>query len=237
MTEEQNSIDLRDFGRRKHALFVNVSDTDRSLDPLINLFYAQAIHLLCYEADHTYVTHRLPRAVRFYFDDFAANTLIPDFDKLISVIRSRNIAFSIVLQSISQLEQLYGAPAATTILNGCDTLIYLGGQDVQTGDLIARKANRPLGEILAMPLDKEYLFVRGQKPVMTAKCDIRKHPKYAYIHEVNLENTEAEEILREGGLPFYTGDPAVDGIEDTKWNWVPKKKEVPLPEGEEHPFE
>ena len=51
MTEEQNSIDLRDFGRRKHALFVNVSDTDRSLDPLINLFYAQAIHLLCYEAD------------------------------------------------------------------------------------------------------------------------------------------------------------------------------------------
>ena len=110
-----------------------------------------------------------------------------------------------MLQSISQLEQLYGAPAATTILNGCDTLIYLGGQDVQTGDLIARKANRPLGEILAMPLDKEYLFVRGQKPVMTAKCDIRKHPKYAYIHEVNLENTEAEEILREGGLPFYTG--------------------------------
>ena len=176
-------VDLKAFGRRKCALFVNVSDTDRSMDCLVNLFYTQALHVLCYEADHCFRNHRLPVPVRFYFDDFAASTFIPDFDKIISVIRSRNIAVSVILQSISQLEHLYGSAASATILNGCDTMLYLGGQDVQTSNWVAQKANCPLGDALYMPLDKAYLFVRGNRPKIVSKYDLTHHPKYPEIRE------------------------------------------------------
>ena len=183
ITGSGRSIDLRRFGRRKCALFVNVSDTDRSMDTLVNLFYTQAIHTLCYEADHCYRNHSLPVPVRFYFDDFAAGTMIPDFDKIISTIRSRNISVSILLQSLSQLDQLYGPSAAATIVNGCDTLLYLGGQDVDTSDTIARKLNRPLGDVLYMPLDRGWLFLRGEEPKLVKRYPLEKHPKYHMLSE------------------------------------------------------
>ena len=89
----------RDLGRSRMAVFLNVSDTDRSMDRLTNLFYAQALHELCESADH-YPDPRLPVPVRIYLDDFATNVYIPDFDKIISVIRSREIYVSVILQSI-----------------------------------------------------------------------------------------------------------------------------------------
>ncbi len=84
-------IHMARLGREKTALFLGVSDTDRSMDRLANLFYAQALHLLCDEADRS-PSRRLNVPVRFILDDFAANAFIPDFDKILSVIRSRNIS-------------------------------------------------------------------------------------------------------------------------------------------------
>ena len=78
-------------------------------------------------ADSDYTDNRLPVHVRFHLDDFAANVLIPDFDNIISFIRSREIAVSIVLQSLSQLQKMYGNAWAKTILNNCDNCLYLGG--------------------------------------------------------------------------------------------------------------
>lgn len=124
-------IDFRSLGREKTAVFLTISDTDRSMDGLVNLFYTQALQTLCNSADKDYPDHRLPVPVRFILDDFATNVRIPDFDKIISVIRSREIYVSIILQSISQLSALYGSGESTTIINNCDNCLYLGGQDVE----------------------------------------------------------------------------------------------------------
>ncbi|MCM1497502.1 MAG: type IV secretory system conjugative DNA transfer family protein [Clostridium sp.] len=154
---------FRDLGERKMALFVNISDTDRAFDRLANVFYTQAIQQLCKEADSR-PDGRLKVPVRMILDDFASSAYIPDFDKIISVIRSREISVSLILQSLSQLETMYTPAQAKTIINGCDHLLYLGGQDVDTAGYIGTKANQPIGNILNMGLDDAYLFARGTVP-------------------------------------------------------------------------
>ena len=193
-------IDFASLGRKKTALFLTVSDTDRSLDPLAALFYAQALQELCAEADRK-PEHRLAVPVRFYLDDFAANVAIPDFDKTVSVIRSREISVSIILQSLSQLESLYGHAKALTILNGCDNLLYLGGQDVETAKHVSIKANKPVSSVLNMPLDGAWLFTRGREPQQVRKYDVERHPLYGgYAHE------PAEARFCREGAGFDFGD-------------------------------
>lgn len=178
-------IDFRSLGREKTAVFLTISDTDRSMDGLVNLFYTQALQTLCNSADKDYPDHRLPVPVRFILDDFATNVRIPDFDKIISVIRSREIYVSIILQSISQLSALYGSGESTTIINNCDNCLYLGGQDVETAKYIAVKANKTPDSILNMPLHCAYLFTRGQKAKLVTKYDIRTHESYPELMEAS----------------------------------------------------
>ena len=128
------------------------------------LFRSQALQGLCRSADRDYPDHRLPVSVRFILDDFATNTVIPDFDSIISVIRSREIYVSIIIQSLSQLEGLYGHAKAMTIINNCDNCLYLGGQDVETASYFSLKMNRTVDTILNLPLDAAILFTRGQRP-------------------------------------------------------------------------
>ncbi len=151
------------MGREKTAVFLTVSDTDRSMDRLADLFVTQAVHTLCRSADRDYGDSRLAVPVRFLLDDFAAGIFIPDFDKIISVIRSREISVSIILQSISQLESMYGHAGAMTIINNCDNCLYLGGQDVETARYISTRADKWIRTILEMPLDEAWLFTRGSR--------------------------------------------------------------------------
>ena len=177
-----HKVNFADLGREKTAVFLNVSDMDRSADRLVNLFYTQALQALCQSAD-SYPDHRLPVPVRFILDDFAANAEIPDFDKIISVIRSREISVSIILQSLSQLESIYGKSRTMTIVNNCDNCLYLGGQDVDTAQYIAYKANKTADTILNLPLEAAYLFIRGQRPRTVRKYDLRSHPLYHALPE------------------------------------------------------
>lgn len=140
-------IDFRTLDQRKTAVFLNISDTDRSMDRLVGLFHSQALHTFCDTADHS-PGHRLTVPVRLILDDFTAGTYIPNFDKIISIIRSREISVSIILQSLSQLEALYGHARAATIINNRDQLLYLGGQDVETARFIGTKANKSANTIL-----------------------------------------------------------------------------------------
>lgn len=149
---------------------------------MINLLYTQALQSLCAAADRS-PGHRLKIPVRFYLDDFAANFTIPDFDKITSVIRSREISVSVIIQSISQLESMYGRARASTILNNCDNFLFLGGTDVDTAHLVAQRANKPVSAILGMPLDAAMLFTRGQPPQMVKKYDLRTHPLYTRLPE------------------------------------------------------
>ena len=170
-------IDFASLGKKKTAVFLTISDIDRSMDPLANAFMTQALQVLLRSADNDYPDHRLPIPVRLYLDDFATNLYIPDFDKIISVVRSREISVSIILQSITQLYSLYGDARAKTILNNCDQQLYLGGQDVDTARYISIKANKPIHTILSMPLNHAYLFIRGQRPISTEKYNIQEFEK------------------------------------------------------------
>lgn len=167
-------VNFARMGRKKTALFLTVSDTDRSADSLVDLLYLQAFQSLFREADRNTADHRLRVPVRFILDDFTCNAVIPDFDNIISVIRSREISVSIIIQSLSQLEGLYGRARAMTIVNNCDHCLYLGGQDVETARYFSIKMNRTMDSILNLPLDHAYLFTRGERPKKVEKFNLRQ---------------------------------------------------------------
>ena len=170
-------VDMKSFLKRKTALFLSVSDSDRSQDPLINLFYTQALQYLMAAADKR-PDSRLPIPVRFILDDFSTNTLIPDFDKISSVIRSREIYVSLVIQSLSQLEGLYGHAKAQTIINNCDHCLYLGGTDTETARYFAEKFNCQVSTVLNLPLDTMFIFARGSEPRKVQKYDLAEDEIY-----------------------------------------------------------
>ena len=189
-----HKIRFRDIATKRIAVFLHISDTDRSMDRLATLFYSQALQVLCNYADRQ-PGGRLPVPVRFYLDDFAAasDCCIPDFDKIISVIRSREISTTVILQSLSQLEASYGHAKSLTILNNADHLLYLGGQDVETARYISAKADKSVSTILQMPLDCAYLFTRGARPEQVRKYRLENHPLYVETPEYRRQReTDAE---------------------------------------------
>lgn len=179
LLDHPQKINLPDIGERKTAVFLHISDTDRSMDRIAALLYTQALQVLCSSAD-AQPTRRLKVPVRLILDDFAAaaDACIPDFDKITSVIRSREISVSIILQSLSQLEASYGHSKAMTIVNNCDHLLYLGGQDMETARYVATRANKSMTRILQMPLDCAWLFERGTDPRQVLKFNLKDLPLY-----------------------------------------------------------
>lgn len=171
------SADEFDFpllGCEKTALFVIVSDSDRTMDTLANLFFAHAMQELCEFADNECKDQRLPVPVRFILDDFATNCRIDEFPRIISSIRSRAVSVMLMLQSEAQLEEGYGADSSTIISN-CDTYIYLGGNDVYTASQIGKRCNKPLAKVLNMPVGNCWVFHRGSEPTYTSVSDPEKY--------------------------------------------------------------
>lgn len=162
-----------DLRREKTALFLNVSDTDRSMDWLVALFYAQAMRELINTKEAPGEPF-LP--VHIIMDDFAAGCKVENFDRLSSVVRSRGIYLSVIIQSIAQLESLYGN-AAATITDNFDTLLYLGGNDPRTASYIGNRANRPAHAILSMNLKDAMLFQRGHACRHVKKYKLEDHPQ------------------------------------------------------------
>lgn len=164
MMMKKDDIDITSIGQRKTALFVVVSDTDRSLDGLVNIFFSQAMNELCRYADKECEDGRLPIPVRFILDDFATNCKIEEFPRMVASIRSRGISTMLLIQSEAQLKEGYGADDKT-IIGNCDTYVYLGGNDVDTAKSVAERCDVPLRKILNMPVGTNWIFRRGQEPV------------------------------------------------------------------------
>ncbi|MCM1164820.1 MAG: type IV secretory system conjugative DNA transfer family protein [Lachnospiraceae bacterium] len=158
---ELESFDIASLGKRKTVLFLNVSDTDGTFDKIINIFYSQALQTLCSVADDN-PGGKLEIPVRIIMDDFAASAKLNEFDRIISVIRSREVSVSIILQSMTQLESMYNHSEATTIINNCDHIIYLGSQDYETAQFIGRRTNRLPENILTLSRDKLILVTNGE---------------------------------------------------------------------------
>ena len=164
MMMKDDDIDITSIGQRKTALFVVVSDTDRSLDGLVNIFFSQAMNELCRYADKECEDGRLPIPVRFILDDFATNCKIEEFPRMIASIRSRGISTMLLIQSEAQLKEGYGSDDKT-IIGNCDTYVYLGGNDIDTAKSVAERCDVSVRKILNMPVGTNWIFRRGQEPV------------------------------------------------------------------------
>lgn len=157
-----SDIDIKSIADKRTAVFVNVSDTDCSKDAAINIFYTQVMDILCRYADSLPDKH-LPIPVRFILDDFGSSAKIEGFEKIISNIRSRGISVLLLLQSISQLKQGYGA-GYNTILANCGTQYYMGGSDPDTAEYFSLLTNKPVEKILNMPYMTHWLIRRYGQP-------------------------------------------------------------------------
>lgn len=158
----KDGFDFRMLGQKPTVLFVEVSDTDRSMDILSNLFFTQLLNALCSYADEECENGSLPIQVQFILDDFSTNVKLIGFENMISNIRSRNISTMLMIQDLSQLNASYGK-SSQTIISNCASCLYLGGT-FQSASEFSKWANRPVHEFLNMPIDSCWLFRIGQKP-------------------------------------------------------------------------
>ena len=213
---EYDDLELDTLGDQKTALFVILSDTDSTFNFVAALMYSQLFNLLCDKADDFY-GGRLPVHVRLILDEFANIGQIPNFDKLIATIRSREISASIILQSQSQLKTIY-KDAADTIVGNCDSTLFLGGKEKstlkeisellgkETIDLYNQSENRgsqvshglsyqKLGkelmtqdELAVMDGGKCIFMLRGVRPFLSDKYDLTRHPNYRYTADADPKN-------------------------------------------------
>ncbi len=177
-----DDIDIASIGQKKTALFVVVSDTDRSLDGLVNIFFTQAMNELCRYADKSCEHNTLPVPVRFILDDFATNCRIEDFPRMIASIRSRGISTMLMIQAESQLTEGYGYDGRT-IIGNCDSYVYMGGNDVETAKAVAERCDMPLKKILNMPVGTNWIFRRGQAPVNAKNLDLDEYLMELYADD------------------------------------------------------
>lgn len=227
-----DEMELDKIGDKKTALFLIMSDTDTTFNFVIAMLQSQLFNLLCDKADDVY-GGRLPVHVRVIADEFANIGQIPQFDKLIATIRSREISASIILQSQSQLKAMY-KDSADTILGNCDTTLFLGGKEKTTlkemSELLGKetidlyntsetrsnqksfglnyqKTGKQLmteDEIAVMDGGKCILQIRGARPFFSDKYDITKHKNYRYLADENEKNRyKVEKELN----PQYTPKP------------------------------
>ena len=183
MMTNPDKVDLKVIGREKTAVFLNVDDTDRSMDKFVNIFYTQALQMLVEEADSR-PESCLKVPVRFILDDFATNTIIPDFDNIISVIRSRGMSVSIIIHNVTQLEGLYDPCRANTIISNCDTVLYLGGQDERTASMVAARTGDSLLDVLYMKMNEVYILRPYGKNKKAKKYNLADHPGYVNVMNV-----------------------------------------------------
>lgn len=174
-----DTLDFNSIGHKKTALFVSVSDVDRSKDRLVSLFYSLLLNALRNEADRQ-PDLGLPVHVHMFLDDFATNVSIHNFPNYISSMRSREVSFSIVLQSEDQLQRLYGANAGTIISN-CAYYLFLGSNDLECCQKIARRLNAPLDKVLYKPRDQVFVLNNFERPITDTVFNLTSHPEYSKL--------------------------------------------------------
>ena len=222
-----DELELDTLGEKKTALFVIISDTDATFNFIVSIMYSQLFNLLCDKADDVY-NGRLPIHVRCLLDEFANIGQIPQFEKLIATIRSREISASIILQSKSQLKALY-RDNASTIEGNCDTTLFLGGKEKdtlkdlaeilgkETIDLYNTSDTRGMSqdEIAVMDGSKCIMQLRGVRPFFSDKFDITKHKQYPLLSDYDKKNEfDIEKYVKNRNRLRFKRDDVVDEVCD-----------------------
>ncbi len=212
-----DELELDKLGDKLTALFIIISDTDTTFNFIVAMLYTQLFNLLCEKADDEY-GGKLPYHVRCLLDEFANIGQIPNFEKLIATIRSREISASVVLQSKNQLKAIY-KDHANTIEGNCDTTLFLGGKEKdtlkdlaeilgkETIDLYNTSENRgqqqsygmnyqkvgkdlmSQDEIAILDGEKCIMQLRGVRPFLSKKYDISKHENYMMLSDYDKKNS------------------------------------------------
>ena len=240
---EDDELDLTDMGEHKTALFIITSDTTKTFNFMATILYTQLFNLLCELADDKY-DGRLPVHVRCILDEFANIGQIPNFEKLIATIRSREISASIILQSKSQLKALY-KDNADTIEGNCDTTLFLGGKEKSTlkdlAEILCKetidlyntsdtRGNSPSkginyqktgkdlmsqDEISVMDGGKCICLLRGVRPFLSNKYDITKHKRYKELSDYDKKNEfDIEHYVSHYGIAEVHEDDEIDEVFD-----------------------
>ena len=207
----RDEMHLENLGETKAALFLVLSATDSTYNFIAAMLYNQMFHELMDVQAAKYPKNRLPRNVVCILDEFCNIGKIPEFDKKLSVMRSYGISASIILQSRSQLQDLYGKEKAASIVGNCDTEIFLGGKDLNTLKELSESLGKKtidavttsktyssqnsegtsyqilgrelltVDELKRLPDQKCIVEVRGLRPFYSDKYDVTKHPRYRQI--------------------------------------------------------
>jgi len=250
-----DELDLATLGERKTALFVIIPDNDKSFNFLVSILYTQLFQQLFYSADHIH-GGVLPVHVHFLMDEFANVSLPDDFEDILSVMRSRGVSVSIILQNLAQLKALF-EKQWESIVGNCDEFLYLGGNEQSTHKYVSellgketldtntygrskgRNGNystnfQNTGRELLTPdevrmLDNRYalLFIRGERPIMDEKYDILRHPNVTGTADGKAE------AFRHGAVTNAVATFVVD--EDIDIDNLPDILDLPgmvLPEGD-----
>ncbi|MCR5374669.1 MAG: type IV secretory system conjugative DNA transfer family protein [Lachnospiraceae bacterium] len=194
LCEKKKHISFESIGRRKTAFFITTSPVNKALQSYINLMYSQLFKVLFEDAQNS-PDEKLNIPVHIICDDFACGGTIKDFDDYISIFRAVGISVSLYLQSETQLATMYGEKEATTIINNCDTYVFMGSMDIETCKRIAERLDKPLTTVLDMPAGKVAIFRRGSKPVITNRYPTLEDPLYKKLIANRIaedENTEKE---------------------------------------------
>ena len=166
--DSKRNFDIRSLGKRKTALFINVSDVDSVFDNVVILFLRQALTVLTRLADKN-KDQRLKMPVRFMMDDFASTPIIPEFHKIMPIVRSRDIYITIFIQSLRQLHSLYGDDNATTIVDCCDHIVLFNTNNKETAEMVATRAFKTPESIYTLDTSKEYYIESGKKAEIVDK--------------------------------------------------------------------
>ncbi len=190
MARKSRRVSFKELGERKTAVFIITSPVNTTLKNYVNLMYADMFRTL-FETAEDKEDNCLDVPVHIICDDFACGSTINDFEEYISIFRAAGISVTLLLQSESQLSGMYGPVAATTIINNCDTYVYMGGRDLETCEHVARKLNKPLVEVMNMPLEQVVVFRRGSWPVTSRRYQVMEDPIY---QEMMNENQNCDKL-------------------------------------------
>ena len=176
----QKKLNFKEIATKKTVLFVVTSPVNPSLNYLVNMFYGTAFKEL-FEFAEAQPSGKLPIPMHMLCDDFATGGRILNFPEYISIFREKQISVTLLLQSESQLSSMYSEDDAVSIINNCDSYIFMGCMDLQTCKNISLKLDVPASEVLWMPVGEIVVFRRGQRPVRTSRYSIKQNKVYRHI--------------------------------------------------------
>ena len=247
-----DEMELEKLGEEKMAVFAIIPDTHTSYNFLVSILYTQLFQSLFYKADNEY-HGALPVHVHFVMDEFANVSLPDDFEKILSVMRSRNVSVSIIVQNISQLKALF-EKQWESIIGNCDEFLYLGGNEQSTHKMVSEllgkesidlntygKSTGHSGsystnyqgtgrelltpdEVRMLANEKAILMIRGEKPVIDYKYDILKHPNVKYTADGNAKIYEHGKV--DNAVATISKIEIIETKDDEKLNDVKEDNQV-----------